>query len=235
MRSIGSARAFFRDPVGYVAANGDEDGSPIELAAPGARFLVVPPPRERSGTCSLPRAGTRTAQGRWKKRASRYVGPALNTLRGDEHRARRLLLQPALDRRRISGFSEVAEGRSRLRNGRHVAERRGARPSRPARPAVRADRVACAVRPRSGRRCSEARRRAPHGDGVDAEAHAAATRDDAVVRARRGERVRTLPSSRIATPRTGPLVAVLRSADLPPRTVQGDDRRVPARRCRRAA
>ena len=42
--------------------------------------------------------------GKWKRRARRFLGDTLNTLNGEEHRQRRLLLQPSLDRRRIARF-----------------------------------------------------------------------------------------------------------------------------------
>ena len=42
--------------------------------------------------------------GKWKRRARRFLGDTLNTLDGEEHRQRRLLLQPSLDRRRIARF-----------------------------------------------------------------------------------------------------------------------------------
>src|SRR5262249_45409308 len=42
--------------------------------------------------------------GKWKRRARRFVGDTLNTLDDREHRRRRLLLQPALDRRRVDAF-----------------------------------------------------------------------------------------------------------------------------------
>lgn len=43
--------------------------------------------------------------GKWKRRARRFVGPTLNTLHGAEHRGRRQVLQPALDRRRVASFA----------------------------------------------------------------------------------------------------------------------------------
>lgn len=51
-------------------------------------------------------------QGKWKRRARRFVGPTLNTLDGPVHRERRLLLQPALERRRVALFEEAASRRT---------------------------------------------------------------------------------------------------------------------------
>jgi cyclooctat-9-en-7-ol 5-monooxygenase len=100
--SLFSARSFFRDPVGYVDAHG-EDGAPLRLAAPTGRFVLVREPRE-VWRVLVTDAGS-YKPGKWKRRARRFVGDTLNTLDGEEHRRRRLLLQPVLDRRRIARFT----------------------------------------------------------------------------------------------------------------------------------
>src|SRR5207237_192503 len=56
--------------------------------------------------------------GKWKRRARRFLGDTLNTLDGEEHRRRRLALQPALDRRRIARFEPAIAARvERLQAG----------------------------------------------------------------------------------------------------------------------
>jgi cytochrome P450 len=97
-----SARSFFRDPVEYVAAHGDGHAT-IPLKAGPTRFLLVRDPELVWRV--LVTDGDSFAPGKWKRRAKRFVGATLNTLSGDEHRRRRLLLQPALDRRRIPNFA----------------------------------------------------------------------------------------------------------------------------------
>jgi cytochrome P450 len=96
-----SARSFFRDPVKYVAAHGDGQAT-IPLKAGPTRFLLVRDPELVWRV--LVTDSDSFAPGKWKRRARRFVGATLNTLNGDEHRRRRLLLQPALDRRRIASF-----------------------------------------------------------------------------------------------------------------------------------
>jgi cytochrome P450 len=102
VRALFSARSFFRDPVGYASAHG-EDGAPLRLAAGPSRFLLVRDPQ------AVWRVLVTDAEsfkpGKWKRRARRFVGDTLNTLDGEEHRRRRLLLQPSLDRRRIARFT----------------------------------------------------------------------------------------------------------------------------------
>jgi cytochrome P450 len=102
VRSLFSARSFFRDPVGYVGAHG-EDGAPLQLAAPTGRFVLVRDPDEVWRVLVTDADSYRP--GKWKRRARRFVGDTLNTLDGEDHRRRRLLLQPALDRRRIARFT----------------------------------------------------------------------------------------------------------------------------------
>lgn len=106
-RSVFSARSFFRDPVDYVEAHGN--GRPtLPLSAGPARFLLVRDPELVWGV--LVTNADSFAPGKWKRRARRFVGPALNTLHAEEHRRRRLLLQPAFDRRRIASFEDsIAE------------------------------------------------------------------------------------------------------------------------------
>jgi cytochrome P450 len=102
VRSLFSARSFFRDPVGYAAEHG-EDGAPLRLAAGWSRFRLVRNPQAVWGVLVTDAGSYRP--GKWKCRARRFVGDTLNTLDGEEHRRRRLLLQPALDRRRIARFT----------------------------------------------------------------------------------------------------------------------------------
>ena len=101
-RSAFSARAFFRDPVEYVLANGDGHAT-IPLSAGPSRFLLVRDP-ELVWRVLVTDADS-FAPGKWKRRARRFVGATLNTLSGEEHRRRRQLLQPPLDRRRIARFA----------------------------------------------------------------------------------------------------------------------------------
>lgn len=102
-----SARSFFRDPVDYVEVHGD--GRPtLSLSAGPTRFVLVRDPELVWGV--LVTNADSFAPGKWKRRARRFVGAALNTLHGEEHRRRRLLLQPAFDRRRIASFeASIAE------------------------------------------------------------------------------------------------------------------------------
>jgi cytochrome P450 len=101
VRSLFSARSFFRDPVGYVSAHGG--GGDLRLAAGPARFVVVRDPQAVWSVLVTDADSFRP--GKWKRRARRFVGDTLNTLDGEEHRRRRLLLQPSLDRRRIARFA----------------------------------------------------------------------------------------------------------------------------------
>jgi cytochrome P450 len=101
-RSLFSARSFFRDPVGYVDAHG-ENGAPLRLAAVTGRFVLVRDPQEVWRILVTDADAFRP--GKWKRRARRFVGDTLNTLDGEDHRRRRLLLQPSLDRRRIARFT----------------------------------------------------------------------------------------------------------------------------------
>jgi len=102
VRSLFSARSFFRDPVGYVSAHG-EDGAPLRLAAGPSRFVLVRDPQAVWRVLVTDADSFRP--GKWKRRARRFVGNTLNTLDGEQHRRRRLLLQPSLDRRRIARFT----------------------------------------------------------------------------------------------------------------------------------
>ena len=102
-----SARSFFRDPVEYVAAHADGQAA-IPLRAGPSGFLLVREP-ELVWRVLVTDADS-FVPGKWKRRARRFVGVTLNTLSGDEHRRRRQLLQPALDRRRIALFvAAIAE------------------------------------------------------------------------------------------------------------------------------
>jgi cytochrome P450 len=97
-----SARSFFRDPVGFVRAHGN-DGAELHVAAGPSRFVVVRDPGAIWRVLVTDADAFRP--GKWKRRARRFVGDTLNTLDGEEHRRRRLLLQPSLDRRRIARFT----------------------------------------------------------------------------------------------------------------------------------
>lgn len=104
-----SARAFFRNPARYAASHGVAS-APLQLRAPPAqRFVVVRRPDAIWSV--LTRDGALLRQGKWKQRANRYVHGALNTLDGAEHRTRRLVVQPALDRRRIARFAGLVTRR----------------------------------------------------------------------------------------------------------------------------
>lgn len=94
--SLRSASAFFRDPVGYATRS---SGDLVELAAPTGRFALVRDPGEIWRV--LVTDADRFRQGKWKGRARRFLGATLNTLDGEEHRRRRMLLREALDRRRV--------------------------------------------------------------------------------------------------------------------------------------
>ncbi len=94
-----SSRTFFRDPVRVAATR---DGDVLELRSPRALLLRDP---DEIWRVLVTDAG-RFRQGKWKRRARRFLGPTLNTLDGPEHRERRLLVQPAVDRRRIAGFTD---------------------------------------------------------------------------------------------------------------------------------
>jgi cytochrome P450 len=97
-----SARSFFRDPVGFARRHG-RDGAELDVAAGPSRFVVVRDPQEVWRILVTDADAFRP--GKWKRRARRFVGATLNTLDGEEHRRRRLLLQPSLDRRRIARFT----------------------------------------------------------------------------------------------------------------------------------
>lgn len=94
------ASTFFGDPVAFAASH------PAELvrlrAFTGEQALVQSP--DEAWRVLVTDAG-QFRQGKWKRRARRFLGPTLNTLDGSEHRARRLLLQPALERRRIHSLA----------------------------------------------------------------------------------------------------------------------------------
>jgi cytochrome P450 len=110
-----SAREFFRDPLGYVRSSG-EDVHTLELTAGLTPFAVVRDPDEIWRVLVTNSGSFR--QGRWKTRARRFLGDNLNTLDGEAHRRRRLLMQPCLDRRRIAGFGPAIVTRAeRLQAG----------------------------------------------------------------------------------------------------------------------
>ncbi len=96
------------------------DTDALELRAPRALLLRDPDEIWRV----LVTDADRFRQGKWKRRARRFLGPTLNTLDGPEHRARRLLVQPAVDRRRIAGFTDRIVARA---NEAQTGWRRGER------------------------------------------------------------------------------------------------------------
>ena len=90
-----AARAFFGDPVGFAESH------PVGLVELSAPMATQPSCRirQRPGASSSPmHRGSGRASG--SAAARRFLGSTLNTLDGPEHRERRLLLQPAPDRRR---------------------------------------------------------------------------------------------------------------------------------------
>ena len=103
-----SARSFFRDPVEFVRTHG-RDGAELHVAAGPSRFVVLRDPQVIWRV--LVTDADSFEPGKWKRRARRFVGDTLNTLDGEEHRRRRLLLQPALDRRRIARFTPAIAAR----------------------------------------------------------------------------------------------------------------------------
>jgi cytochrome P450 len=96
-----TARAFFRDPLGYVRGAGG-DGI-VRFAAPGGRYVLVRDPDAIWRV--LVSEGDVFRPGKWKRRARRFVGDTLNTLHGEQHRERRMLLQPSVARRRVQQFA----------------------------------------------------------------------------------------------------------------------------------
>src|SRR3954447_15315518 len=107
-RSLLSARGFYRDPVGYVRARGADD-EVVVTAGPG-RFALV---RDPDAIWNVLVTDARSFRpGKWKRRARRFLGPTLNTLDGEEHRRRRMLLQPSLDRRRIAALGQTIAARA---------------------------------------------------------------------------------------------------------------------------
>ena len=109
---VGSARAFFRDPVAYVREQG-RGLAPLRFAAWPSRFVLIRDPDTLWRV--LVTDATSYEPGKWKRRARRFFGATLNTLAGPAHRERRLLLTPPLDRRRVRGFAPAVPG-ARLRS-----------------------------------------------------------------------------------------------------------------------
>jgi cytochrome P450 len=107
-RSPLSARAFFRDPLRYVGARLDGFDT-LRLEAGRRQFLVARDPEAVWRVLVTDADAFRP--GKWKRRARRFLGDTLNTLDGEEHRRRRLVLQPVLDRRRIAGFAPAIAAR----------------------------------------------------------------------------------------------------------------------------
>jgi cytochrome P450 len=103
-----SARAFFRDPVGYVSSRRDS-AALTRLAAGPSRYALVRDPDAIWRVLVADADSYR--QGKWKHRARRFVGDTLNTLDGEEHRRRRRLLDPVLDRGRVARFAPAIVAR----------------------------------------------------------------------------------------------------------------------------
>ncbi len=104
-----TARSFFRDPVGYVEAHGN-GRSALRLSAGPTEFVLLRDP-ETIWRVLVTDAGA-FRPGRWKRRSRRVLGPTLNTLDGEEHRQRRLMLAPAVDRGRIATFGRSIAARA---------------------------------------------------------------------------------------------------------------------------
>jgi len=102
-----SSRDFFADPVGVARAH---PCPALSLRAATGDAVLVRDPDEIWRILVTDSASF--VPGKWKQRAGRFVGPTLNTLDGQTHRERRLLLQPALDRRRVAGFDASARARA---------------------------------------------------------------------------------------------------------------------------
>lgn len=117
-----SARSFFRDPVAFVRANGDGQGV-LRIGAGRDRFLLL---RDREAIWHvLVESRESFRLGKWKRKSRLFVGDALLGLDGAEHRRRRQLLRPALDRRRIDAcspaiVSRVENAQSGWRDGARV-------------------------------------------------------------------------------------------------------------------
>jgi cytochrome P450 len=103
-----TARSFFRDPVAAVAAHAGD--ARVVLARGPGRFALVRDPDAIWHVLVTDAASFRP--GKWKRRARRFLGPTLNTLDGREHRTRRVLLHPSLDRRRMAGFDAAVAARA---------------------------------------------------------------------------------------------------------------------------
>ena len=93
-----SARSFFRDPVAFVRSHGGDRGA-IRVGAGWNRLILLRDPEAIWRVLVADRESFQL--GKWKRKSRRFVGEALIGLEGTEHRRRRQLLQPALDRRRI--------------------------------------------------------------------------------------------------------------------------------------
>lgn len=107
-------RAFFSDPAGFAEQH---PAGLVELSALTGNAALVQDPAEAWRILVTDAAQFR--QGKWKRRARRFLGPTLNTLDGSEHRERRLLLQPALDRRRVLDAAPGLVDRALLAQFRH--------------------------------------------------------------------------------------------------------------------
>ncbi|MGH2956747.1 MAG: cytochrome P450 [Solirubrobacterales bacterium] len=104
-----SARSFFRDPLGHVRAQGG-NGEVIRLRAGTGRYAVIRDP-DAIWRVLVTESGS-FRQGKWKRRARRFLGRTLNALDGEEHRQRRAMLDPSLDRRRIARLAPAIAARA---------------------------------------------------------------------------------------------------------------------------
>jgi cytochrome P450 len=117
-----SARSFFRDPVAFVRANGDGRGV-LRIGAGRERFLLL---RDREAIWHVLVEGRESFRlGKWKRKSRLFVENALLGLDGAEHRRRRQLLRPTLDRRRIEArspsiVSRVEDAQSGWREGARI-------------------------------------------------------------------------------------------------------------------
>ncbi len=115
-----SARSFFRDPRSFVAQHGNGRRL-LRLRSATGGFTLLRDPDDIWRV--LVTDGSSFRPGKWKRRASRFVGPTLNTLHGEEHRERRRALTAALSRPRIEACAAGLESQSggcrrRARRGR---------------------------------------------------------------------------------------------------------------------
>lgn len=108
-------KAFFRDPEGVAQALSD-GADVVRIGAGVGEFTLLRSPDAIRQVLVADSSSFR--QGKWKRRSRRLVGESLNVLDGADHRRRRLLLQPSLDRRRIASFAPMMVARAERLHGR---------------------------------------------------------------------------------------------------------------------